>query len=202
MCSFCKIFLLPNIFFYSSDTHCACCNLLPNSHRLQQGLVFYQVSSVSKPNSEAKDCFIFFLPSFLPLYPSLFSPLNVVFDSLPPADYKETMNTILVWMQQSETKLSVPQVAIAEYEIMEQRLRELKVSDQAVGTNVSTEKLRRTELLSSLKLVHESAQPCGYWVKNAHLDFRPGLQEMVIACLYWFLKLKNLKWCSPLKAIL
>lgn len=97
--------------------------------------------------------------SFLPLYPSLFSPLNVVFDSLPPADYKETMNTILVWMQQSETKLSVPQVAIAEYEIMEQRLRELKVSDQAVGTNVSTEKLRRTELLSSLKLVHESAQP-------------------------------------------
>lgn len=50
-------------------------------------------------------------------------------------------------MQQSETKLSVPQVAIAEYEIMEQRLRELKVSHQAVGTNVSTEKLR-TELLS------------------------------------------------------
>lgn len=49
-------------------------------------------------------------------------------------------------MQQSETKLSMPQVAIAEYEIMEQRLREFKVSDQAVGTNVSTEKFRRTEL--------------------------------------------------------
>ncbi|NXX81146.1 DMD protein, partial [Urocolius indicus] len=48
------------------------------------------------------------------------------FDSLPPAHYKETMSTILVWIQQSETKLSMPQVAIAEYEIMEQRLRELK----------------------------------------------------------------------------
>ncbi|NWH42595.1 DMD protein, partial [Fregata magnificens] len=47
-------------------------------------------------------------------------------DSLPPAHYKETMNTILVWIQQAETKLSMPQVAVAEYEIMEQRLRELK----------------------------------------------------------------------------
>lgn len=92
-----------------------------------------------------KNCFISFFPSFLYFLP-FFSPLNVVFDSLPPARYKETMNTILVWMQQSETKLSVPQVAIAEYEIMEQRLRELKVSDQPVGMNVSTEKFRRTEL--------------------------------------------------------
>ncbi|XP_050825699.1 dystrophin isoform X4 [Serinus canaria] len=52
--------------------------------------------------------------------------LQTIFDSLPPAHYKETMNTILMWMQQSETKLSMPQVAIAEYEIMEQRLREFK----------------------------------------------------------------------------
>ncbi|NXF05574.1 DMD protein, partial [Smithornis capensis] len=47
-------------------------------------------------------------------------------DSMPPAHYKETMNTILSWIQQSEAKLSMPQVAVAEYEIMEQRLRELK----------------------------------------------------------------------------
>jgi len=47
------------------------------------------------------------------------------------------MSTILVWIQQAETKLSVPQVAVAEYEIMEQRLGELKVSGQAVGMNVS-----------------------------------------------------------------
>lgn len=65
------------------------------------------------------------------------SSFYLVFDSLPPAHYKETMSTILVWIQQSETKLSMPQVAVAEYEIMEQRLRELKVSAQAVGTNAS-----------------------------------------------------------------
>uniref|UniRef100_A0A8C5J8T1 Dystrophin n=1 Tax=Junco hyemalis TaxID=40217 RepID=A0A8C5J8T1_JUNHY len=52
--------------------------------------------------------------------------LQTISDSLPPAHYKETMNTILMWMQQSETKLSMPQVAIAEYETMEQRLREFK----------------------------------------------------------------------------
>ncbi|KFP37853.1 Dystrophin, partial [Chlamydotis macqueenii] len=62
------------------------------------------------------------------------------FDSLPPAHYKETMSTILVWIQQSETKLSMPQVAIAEYEIMEQRLRELKalqssLQEQQKGLN-------------------------------------------------------------------
>ncbi|NXX89943.1 DMD protein, partial [Centropus bengalensis] len=61
------------------------------------------------------------------------------FDSLPPARYKETMSSILVWMQQSETKLSVPQV-VAEYEIMEQRLRELKglqisLQEQQKGLN-------------------------------------------------------------------
>ncbi|NXO58982.1 DMD protein, partial [Aramus guarauna] len=62
------------------------------------------------------------------------------FDSLPPAHYKETMSTILVWIQQSETKLSMPQVVVAEYEIMEQRLRELKalqssLQEQQKGLN-------------------------------------------------------------------
>ncbi|NXJ00204.1 DMD protein, partial [Psophia crepitans] len=62
------------------------------------------------------------------------------FDSLPPAHYKETMSTILMWIQQSETKLSMPQVAVAEYEIMEQRLREFKalqssLQEQQKGLN-------------------------------------------------------------------
>ncbi|NWX44485.1 DMD protein, partial [Steatornis caripensis] len=62
------------------------------------------------------------------------------FDSLPPAHYKETMSTILVCIQQSEAKLSMPQVAVAEYEIMEQRLRELKalqnsLQEQQKGLN-------------------------------------------------------------------
>ncbi|XP_076211840.1 dystrophin isoform X5 [Aptenodytes patagonicus] len=66
--------------------------------------------------------------------------LQTIFDSLPPAHYKETMDTILVRIQQSETKLSMPQVVVAEYEIMEQRLGELKalqssLQEQQKGLN-------------------------------------------------------------------
>ncbi|NXP78437.1 DMD protein, partial [Ramphastos sulfuratus] len=62
------------------------------------------------------------------------------FDSLPPAQYKETMSSVLVWIQQAETKLSTPQVAVADYEIMEKRLRELKalqssLQEQEKGLN-------------------------------------------------------------------
>ncbi|KFO87957.1 Dystrophin, partial [Buceros rhinoceros silvestris] len=61
-------------------------------------------------------------------------------DSLPPAHYRETMSTILVWIQQSEAKLSMPQAVVAEYEVMEQRLRELKalqnsLQEQQKGLN-------------------------------------------------------------------
>ncbi|CAD7681913.1 unnamed protein product [Nyctereutes procyonoides] len=52
--------------------------------------------------------------------------LQTIFDSLPPTRYQETMSTILTWIQQSETKLSIPQVAVTEYDIMEQRLGELQ----------------------------------------------------------------------------
>lgn len=54
----------------------------------------------------------------------------LVLDSLPPTQYKEKMSTILLWIQQSETKLAIPQVTVTECEIMEQRLRELKVRNQ------------------------------------------------------------------------
>ncbi|XP_064008024.1 dystrophin isoform X8 [Pogoniulus pusillus] len=66
--------------------------------------------------------------------------LQTTLDSLPPAHYKETMSSVLVWIQQAETKLSTPQVAVADYEIMEKRLRELKalqssLQEQQKGLN-------------------------------------------------------------------
>ncbi|XP_044297297.1 dystrophin isoform X3 [Varanus komodoensis] len=66
--------------------------------------------------------------------------LQTTFESLPPARYKETMNTVLSWIQQSEAKLSIPQVIVTELEIMEQRLRELKtlqnsLQEQQSGLN-------------------------------------------------------------------
>ncbi|KAF7251287.1 Dystrophin, partial [Varanus komodoensis] len=50
------------------------------------------------------------------------------------------MNTVLSWIQQSEAKLSIPQVIVTELEIMEQRLRELKtlqnsLQEQQSGLN-------------------------------------------------------------------
>ncbi|KAM3837732.1 dystrophin isoform 2-T2 [Vipera latastei] len=52
--------------------------------------------------------------------------LQTTFDILPPVRYKEIMNTILLWIQQSETKLSIPQVTVTDLETMEKRLKELK----------------------------------------------------------------------------
>ncbi|XP_039185584.1 dystrophin isoform X3 [Crotalus tigris] len=52
--------------------------------------------------------------------------LQTTFDILPPVRYKEIMNTILFWIQQSETKLSIPQVTVTDLETMEKKLRELK----------------------------------------------------------------------------
>lgn len=60
---------------------------------------------------------------------SFFFPSDKVFDTLPPIRYQETMSTVQTWIQQSETKLSIPQVTITEYEIMEQRLSELQVCE-------------------------------------------------------------------------
>ncbi|XP_069060853.1 dystrophin isoform X1 [Pleurodeles waltl] len=52
--------------------------------------------------------------------------LETIFESLPPTRYQQTMSNILLRIQQSETKTSIPQVTVTEYEIMEHRLRELK----------------------------------------------------------------------------
>ncbi|KAM9032123.1 dystrophin isoform 5-T5 [Sarcophilus harrisii] len=67
--------------------------------------------------------------------------LQSTLDSLPPTHYLERMNTILTCIQQSETKLSIPQVSVTEYETMEQRLRELKalqssLQEQQPGLNL------------------------------------------------------------------
>ncbi|XP_036083105.1 dystrophin isoform X5 [Rousettus aegyptiacus] len=66
--------------------------------------------------------------------------LQTIFDTLPPTRYQETMSTIMTWIQQSETKLSIPQVTVTEYEIMEQRLGELQalqssLKEQQSGLN-------------------------------------------------------------------
>ncbi|MGH0119574.1 UNVERIFIED_CONTAM: hypothetical protein FKN15_032399 [Acipenser sinensis] len=69
--------------------------------------------------------------------------LKTILESLPPTRYKETVTSLLLWIQQSETRLSIPQVTVTEYEVMEQRLKELKVlqgslQEQQSGLNYLT----------------------------------------------------------------
>lgn len=57
---------------------------------------------------------------------SLCVPL--VLESLPPARYKETIATLLAWLQQCEAKLSIPSTSVTEYPVMEQRLTDVQVN--------------------------------------------------------------------------
>ncbi|KAM4602180.1 dystrophin [Polymixia lowei] len=50
--------------------------------------------------------------------------LQLVLESLPPARYKETISTLLAWLQQCEAKLAIPSTAVTKYPIMEQRLKD------------------------------------------------------------------------------
>ncbi|XP_062301507.1 dystrophin isoform X2 [Scomber scombrus] len=52
--------------------------------------------------------------------------LQLVSESLPPARYKETISTLLAWLQQCEAKLAIPSTAVTEYPIMEQRLKDVQ----------------------------------------------------------------------------
>uniref|UniRef100_A0A4W6EUE2 Dystrophin n=1 Tax=Lates calcarifer TaxID=8187 RepID=A0A4W6EUE2_LATCA len=53
--------------------------------------------------------------------------LQLVLESLPPARYKETIATLLAWLQHCEAKLVIPSTAVTEYPIMEQRLQDVQV---------------------------------------------------------------------------
>lgn len=53
--------------------------------------------------------------------------MDTVQESLPPARYKETVATLLSWLQQCEAKLAAPSAAVTELPIMEQRLKDVQV---------------------------------------------------------------------------
>ncbi|KAM3585392.1 uncharacterized protein V6R79_016686 [Siganus canaliculatus] len=59
--------------------------------------------------------------------------LHLVLESLPPARYKETISTLLAWLQQCEAKLAIPSTAVTEYPIMEQRLKDVQALQVALA---------------------------------------------------------------------
>ncbi|KAM6893658.1 dystrophin [Xenentodon cancila] len=58
--------------------------------------------------------------------------LQLVLESLPPARYKETISTLLAWLQQCEVKLAIPSTAVTEYPVMEQRLKDIQALQAAL----------------------------------------------------------------------
>ncbi|XP_058515061.1 dystrophin isoform X1 [Ochotona princeps] len=79
--------------------------------------------------------------------------LQTIFDTLPPTRYQETMSTIRMWLQQSEPKLSVPQLSVTEYEIMGQRLGEL----QALQSSLQEQQSGLTYLSTTVKEMTKKA---------------------------------------------
>ncbi|XP_013881860.1 dystrophin [Austrofundulus limnaeus] len=59
--------------------------------------------------------------------------LQLVLESLPPAQYKETISALLAWIQQCEAKLSIPSTAVTEYPVMEQRLKDVQALQVALA---------------------------------------------------------------------
>ncbi|KAI9525953.1 hypothetical protein NQZ68_002501 [Dissostichus eleginoides] len=59
--------------------------------------------------------------------------LQLVMESLPPSRYKETIATLLAWLQQCEVKLSIPSTAVTEYPVMEQRLTDVQALQVALA---------------------------------------------------------------------
>ncbi|XP_012494158.1 PREDICTED: dystrophin [Propithecus coquereli] len=79
--------------------------------------------------------------------------LQTIFDALPPMRYQETMSTIRTWIQQSETKLSRPQLSVTDYEIMEQRLGEL----QALQSSLQEQESGLNYLSTTVKEISKKA---------------------------------------------
>nr|XP_046237962.1 dystrophin isoform X12 [Scatophagus argus] len=81
--------------------------------------------------------------------------LQLVLESLPPARYKETISTLLAWLQQCEAKLAIPSTAVTEYPVMEQRLMDI----QALQAAVAEHQGEVDYLTSAVEQVFQKAPP-------------------------------------------
>ncbi|XP_039997801.1 dystrophin [Xiphias gladius] len=81
--------------------------------------------------------------------------LQLVLESLPPARYKETISTLLAWLQHCEAKLVVPSTAVTEYPIMEQRLKDV----QALQVALAEHQGEVDYLTSAVEQVFQKAPP-------------------------------------------
>ncbi|XP_078088638.1 dystrophin-like isoform X9 [Mustelus asterias] len=140
--------------------------------------------------------------------------LHSLLHSLPTLRYKETINTLILWIQQCEAKLTVPRVTVTEYEIMEQRLKELKVlqgsfQEQQGGLNYLTtaveEVSRKAPAEVSQKYRTELEGIAGRWKKlSGHLmEQSQKLEELMTKVQQFQNDTKTLKkWMAEVDVFL
>uniref|UniRef100_A0A669AVD6 Dystrophin n=1 Tax=Oreochromis niloticus TaxID=8128 RepID=A0A669AVD6_ORENI len=80
---------------------------------------------------------------------------EILLTCLPPARYRETISTLLSWLQQCEAKLAIPSTAVTEYSIMEQRLKD----NQALQVALAEHQGDVNYLTSAVELVFQKAPP-------------------------------------------
>ncbi|KAJ8256206.1 hypothetical protein COCON_G00200700 [Conger conger] len=76
-------------------------------------------------------------------------------DSLPPLRYKETVASLLSWLQQCEAQLSVPSAAVTVYPVMEQRLKDI----QAMQAGLQEHQAELDYLTVTMEQVCQKAPP-------------------------------------------
>ncbi|KAJ8350389.1 hypothetical protein SKAU_G00255190 [Synaphobranchus kaupii] len=91
-------------------------------------------------------------------------------ESLPPQRYKETVATLLSWLQQCEAQLAVPSAAVTLYPVMEQRLKDI----QALQSGLQEHQSDLDYLTVTMEQVCQKAPP-----EVSH-RFRAELEPMVL----------------------
>ncbi|KAM9828924.1 dystrophin isoform 7-T7 [Syngnathus typhle] len=81
--------------------------------------------------------------------------LQLILESLPPARYKETISSLLAWLQECEAKLAIPSTAVTEYPIMEQRLKDMETLQVALTSHQG----QVDYLTSAVEQVFQKAPP-------------------------------------------
>uniref|UniRef100_A0A4W3IX27 Calponin-homology (CH) domain-containing protein n=1 Tax=Callorhinchus milii TaxID=7868 RepID=A0A4W3IX27_CALMI len=140
--------------------------------------------------------------------------LQSILSSLPTLRYRERVNTLALWIQRSEAKLTVPCVAVTEYEIMEQRLRELKAlqssfqeqqSDLNYLTTTTEEISRKAPAEISQKYRSEIEGLLGRWKKlsSSLMEQSQKLEELMTKLQQFQNDTKTLKkWMAEVDVFL
>jgi len=129
-------------------------------------------------------CFLAGISQFVLTYVSLC--LAIVLESLPPARYRETISTLLAWLQQCEAKLAVPSTAVTEYPIMEQRQKDVQVNTHMHTIYIYSCFINIYRVCVYLKLIEANrATVCNVMCTYSYISIELSIHMLVVLQLSW-----------------